>query len=82
MKTKFPLIISLAASLAACSTTGVHSTQSQYDKSARYATNTFEPGAPDFATDIPAEGPAPANLEANPAYIPSPLLRQSAASSP
>lgn len=80
MKTKFALILLLAASLAACSST-VKTTQSPYDKSARYAHNSSEGAAPGepLGTDIPAEGPAPANLQDNPAYIPTPLLRQSAA---
>lgn len=80
MKTKFALILLLGASLAACSTT-VKTTQSPYDKNARYAENSVgAPGA--FESDIPAEGPAPGNIADSPAYIPTPLLRQSAAGSP
>ena len=81
MKIKFALIFLLAASFAACSST-VKTTQSPYDKNARYASNSPAPGEAGFETDIPAEGPAPANLQDNPAYIPTPLLRQSAAGSP
>jgi hypothetical protein len=82
MKIKFALILLLAASLAACSST-VQTTQAPYDKSAAYAQNSVEPGSPGtFEPDIPAEGPAPADLQDSPAYIPTPLLRQMAASSP
>lgn len=81
MKTKFALICLLAASLAACSSTD-QTTQSPYDKSARYAQNSVEPGSPGGLEDIPAEGPAPANIADSPAYVPTPLLRQMAAASP
>ena len=83
MKIRFALSLLLPAFLAACSSTvKTTQTQSPYDKGARYAETSVEPGAPDPLMDIPAEGPAPANLQDNPAYIPTPLLRQSAAGSP
>ncbi len=81
MKIRFTLILLLAASLVACSSNTTQTTRSPYDKSATYAQNALEPGSPgEFEMDIPAEGPAPANLDDSPAYMPTPLLRQSAAS--
>jgi hypothetical protein len=85
MKPRFAFILLLAASLTACTTT-VKTTQYNDGKSkgARYATNSLEPNALDqqLQNDIPAEGPAPTNFQDNPAYMPTPLLRQSAASGP
>ena len=82
MKSKLPFILFLAASLTACTTT-VKTTQSTDPKSAAYTSN-LEASMPgeEQEIDIPAEGPAPGNLGDNPAYFPSPLLRQSAAGSP
>ncbi|HEY3662273.1 MAG TPA: hypothetical protein VGL24_03895 [Chthoniobacterales bacterium] len=82
MKTKIALSMLLAvALLPACTTTKTASTTVD-DKSARYASNVAEPAPPAEGpeADIPSEGPA--NPETNPAYIPTPLLRSSAASSP
>ena len=82
MKTKIALSLLLAvALLPACTTTKTASTSAD-DKSARYAGNAAEPAPPAEGpeADIPSEGPA--NPAANPAYIPTPLLRTSAASSP
>jgi hypothetical protein len=81
MKTKNALSLLLAmAVLPACTTTKTTSTTSDY-KSTRYANNA-EPAPPAEGpeADIPSEGPADVN--ANPAYMPTPLLRSSAAASP
>jgi hypothetical protein len=87
MKTKFPFILLLTASLTACTSTTTKTTSQYTDdksKGARYAANSFEPSALDeqLQNDIPREGPAPANFGDNPAYMPTPLLRQSAAGGP
>ena len=82
MKTKIALSLLLAAALLpACTTTRTASTSTDY-KSAGYANNAAEPAPPaeGLEADIPAEGPA--DPAVNPAYIPTPLLRTSAASSP
>jgi hypothetical protein len=81
MKTKLALSLLLAAVLLpACTTTKTASVRRDY-KSTRYANNAqpVPPGGGPEA-DIPAEGPA--DLNANPAYVPTPLLRASAAASP
>ncbi len=82
MKTKIALSLILAALLPACTTTKTVS--SDNDKSTRYANNSVgeEPAPPAEGpeADIPSEGPADVN--ANPAYVPTPLLRTSAAASP
>jgi hypothetical protein len=69
-----------AVFLPGCTTTRTASTGSDY-KSTRYANNA-EPAPPSEGpeADIPSEGPADVN--ANPAYVPTPLLRASAAASP
>ena len=73
MKTSIALSLLLAvALLPACTTTKTTSTNTDY-KSARYASSAAEPAPP-------AEGPL--NPETNPAYMPTPLLRTSAASHP
>jgi hypothetical protein len=73
MKTTIALSLLLAvALLPACTTTKTTSTNTDY-KSARYASSAAE-------ADIPAEGPR--NPEINPAYLPTPLLRASAAAHP
>ncbi len=84
MKTKIALsLLLVAALLPACTTTKTASTSSDY-KSTRYANNSVgaEPAPPAEGpeADIPSEGPA--DLNANPAYLPTPLLRTSAAASP
>ncbi|MEO8043442.1 MAG: hypothetical protein ABI674_00930 [Spartobacteria bacterium] len=82
MKTKIALSLFLAlALLPACTTTTTTSTTSG-DKTVRYANNAAEPAPPAEGpeADIPAEGPT--DPAANPAYVPTPLLRTSAASSP
>jgi hypothetical protein len=83
MKTKIALCLLAAALLPACTTTRTASNRSN-DKSARYADNTAAEPAPPAegpqTTDIPAEGPH--DVAANPAYVPTPLLRRSAASQP
>jgi hypothetical protein len=81
MKIIIALSLLLAAALLpACTTTKTASTSSDY-KSTRYANNA-EPAPPAAGpeADIPSEGPP--DLNANPAYIPTPLLRASAAASP
>ena len=82
MKTKIAFCLLAAALLPACTTT--RTTSNRYDdKSARYAdTATGEPAPPAEgpAEDIPAEGPH--DVAVNPAYVPTPLLRRSAASQP
>jgi hypothetical protein len=81
MKIKLALSLIALALLPACTTT---KTTSNTDyKSTRYANNSVgEPAPPAEGpeADIPSEGPADVN--ANPAYIPTPLLRTSAAASP
>ena len=73
MKTKIGLSLIALAFLPACTTTKTASNTA--DKTRRYANYAAgqEPAPP-------AEGPA--DINANPAYIPTPLLRSSAAASP
>lgn len=80
MKTKLVLtLLAVAALLPACTNT---QTAGRYDdKAGRYADTTqAAPPAEGPTTDIPAEGPHDVNV--NPAYVPTPLLRGSAASQP
>jgi hypothetical protein len=82
MKTKTALsVFASLALLPACTTTTTttKSTDTDY-KTGRYASSEAEPAPPAEGPDIPAQGPA--DPLANPAYVPSPLLRTSAASSP
>jgi hypothetical protein len=84
MKIKIALCLLAAALLPACSTTKTAS-QNTDAKSTRYANKAIgeEPAAPaegPAEADIPSEGPADVNV--NPAYVPSPLLRRSAATGP
>ena len=82
MKIKIALCLLAAALLPACTTTQTASNSDS--KNTRYANNSVgtEPASPAEgpAEDIPSEGPADVN--ANPAYVPSPLLRRSAAGGP
>ena len=83
MKTKIAFcLLAAVAFLPACTTTKTASARD--DKGSRYANNSpgAEPAAPAEgpAEDIPAEGPA--DVKANPAYVPTPLLRGSAAAQP
>ncbi len=82
MKIKLALCLLAAALLPACTTTQTASNGAS--KNTRYANNAVgtEPAAPAEgpAEDIPSEGPTDVN--ANPAYVPTPLLRGSAASQP
>jgi hypothetical protein len=73
MKMKIALSLIALAFLPACTTT--KTAFNTGDKSGRYANYAAsqEPAPP-------AEGPA--DINANPAYIPTPLLRSSAAASP
>jgi hypothetical protein len=86
MKTKTALCLLAAALLPACTTTKTASntrTTSDYKdyKGTRYANNSVgEPAPPAEEPTPPSEGPHDVNV--NPAYVPSPLLRASAAASP
>jgi hypothetical protein len=85
MKSKLTLSLFLAVLLSACSsmkTTTTTSTMSMDPKAGRYANDSMEaaPPAEGPEADIPTEGPADVNL--NPAYMPSPLLRNMAAGGP
>ena len=84
METKLALSLITVALLSACTTTRTTTQTSSDDKSTRYANNAVgeEPAPPAEGpeADIPSEGPADVN--ANPAYVPTPLLRSSAAASP
>lgn len=84
MKTTFALSLLVVALVPACTTTRTTSTTGTGNYKASYANTStgeepFPPGeGPEV--DIPSEGPADVN--ANPAYIPTPLLRSSAAAGP
>lgn len=83
MKTKLALSLIVAALLPACTTTKTTSTTTSSDpKASRYANNSMEaaPPAEGPEADIPTEGPADVTI--NPAYVPTPLLRGSAAAGP
>jgi hypothetical protein len=83
MKTKLALSLFLAVLLSACSSTKTTTTNVSMDpKAGRYANDSMEaaPPAEGPETDIPTEGPADVHL--NPAYMPSPLLRNMAAGGP
>jgi hypothetical protein len=82
MKIKLALSLLVAALLPACTTTKTTSTMSSDAKASRYANNSMEaaPPAEGPEADIPTEGPADVN--ANPAYVPTPLLRTTAIGSP
>ena len=88
MKIKIALCLLAAALLPACTTTRTASntrTTNDYKeyKGSRYANNAIGepvPPAEGPTADIPAEGPHDVNI--NPAYVPTPLLRASAASGP
>lgn len=84
MKMKIALCLLLAALLPACTTVRTTS-NSPASKNTRYANNAVgeeptPPGEGPEEADIPSEGPSDVN--ANPAYVPSPLLRRSAAAGP
>jgi hypothetical protein len=85
MKIKLALSLLAVALVSACTTTKTASNTriSSDDKSMRYANNAIgEPAPPaDGPTaDIPSQGPS--DINANPAYMPTPLLRSSAAGGP
>ena len=84
MKTRLVLSLFVAVLLPACTTTKTasNSSMSSDAKGSRYSDNSMEaaPPAEGPETDIPTEGPA--DPIANPAYLPSPLLRGSAAAGP
>jgi hypothetical protein len=77
MKTKIALSLLTAALLPACTTT--HSASNNNSQTGRYANTEAAPPA-EGTTDIPAEGPA--DVRTNPAYVPTPVLRDAAASHP
>ena len=89
---KITLVTSLLglAMLSACTTATTHTTatadrDSKGVKSARFASNNRwgtqpPPPAEGQTMDVPAEGPA--DINRNPALVPSPLLRTSAIASP
>jgi hypothetical protein len=82
MKFKIALSLIAVALLPACSTTKTASNTGDA-KSSRYANNSVAEAVPPAegpTTDIPSEGPH--DVIANPAYMPSPLLRTSAAGGP
>jgi hypothetical protein len=81
MKTKLALSLLAVALLPACTTTTTTSTSSD-GKRSRYANNSMEaaPPAEGPGVDIPAEGPR--DVHVNPAYMPTPLLRNFAISGP
>lgn len=77
MKTRLMVSLLVAASLPACTTVKTTShTGRGSDKRLSYAGQPVPPGEYPEG-DIPAEGPP--DINANPAYIPTPLLRTSAA---
>lgn len=80
MKTKLALSLLVAALLPACTT--VKSTARSADQGSRYSDSSTEatPPGEGVEADIPAEGPRDVN--ANPAYMPTPLLRAFAAGGP
>jgi len=85
MKTKLALSLFVAVILSACSsmkTTTTSATMSTDPKAGRYANDSMEaaPPAEGPEADIPTEGPA--DVSVNPAYMPSPLLRNMAAGGP
>lgn len=84
MKSKITLSLLLASALLpACTTTVRTTSTARDDKGGTYANaSSAEPAPPAEGpdADIPAEGPA--NVNSNPAYIPTPLLRDNAAAHP
>lgn len=85
MKTKLALSLFLAVLVSACSSTKTTTTSTNMSmdpKAGSYANASMEaaPPAEGPEADIPTEGPADVHL--NPAYMPSPLLRNSAAGGP
>lgn len=85
MKIKLALSLLAVALVSACTTTKTTSNTriGSDDKSTRYANNAVGEPAPPAegpTADIPSEGPR--DLNANPAYMPTPLLRSSAAGGP
>ena len=84
MKIEIALCLLAAALLPACTTTRTASNNAD-NKTTRYANNAAgeEPAPPAEGpeeADIPTEGPA--DVATNPAYVPTPLLRSSAAAGP
>ena len=83
MKLQIALCTLVAAAFLPACTTTTQTTSNDY-KTSRYANNAVgeEPAPPAEgpAEDIPSEGPA--DIQANPAYVPTPLLRRSAATGP
>ncbi len=82
MKTQLALSRLVAVLLSSCTTVKTTPTSATVtaSKGNAYAANSVTEPAPPAKTDIPAEGPE--DLIENPALMPSPLLRQSAAGDP
>ncbi len=85
MKIKIALCLLAAVLLPACTTTTRTGSHTADNKESRYAHNAVgeEPVPPAEGPgegDIPSEGPA--DVATNPAYVPTPLLRSSAATGP
>lgn len=83
MKRKLALSSLLIAALLPACTTAVKTSWRENARSSGYAKNSIgEPVSPAAGpeADIPTQGPA--DIYANPAYMPTPLLRGSAASGP
>ena len=84
MKIKIFLSLLAAALLPACTSTQTTSRDSDANSS-RYANDSIDaetapPAEGPAEADIPSEGPP--SVASNPAYIPTPLLRRSAATGP
>jgi hypothetical protein len=86
MMTKIAASLLTISLLAACSTTSMSTAKKRTTLREMYASNTnattsYEPAPPaEGPEDVPAEGPA--DLNRNPALVPSPLLRANAIGSP
>ena len=81
MKRTLALSLLVAALVPGC--TAVKTTQHTDYKTSRYANNSVGEAAPPAEgpeVDIPSEGPP--DVYRNPAYMPTPLLRSSAAAGP
>jgi hypothetical protein len=87
MITKIAASLLTISLLAACGTTSMRTANKRTTLREMYASNTSsaanlnEPASPaEGPEDVPGEGPA--DLNRNPALVPSPLLRVNAAGSP
>ncbi|MEY2558796.1 MAG: hypothetical protein QOE34_2221 [Verrucomicrobiota bacterium] len=84
MMTKIAACLLAVSVLTACETTRTTKRETLREMNTRYASNTTsstEPAPPaEGPEDVPAEGPA--DLNRNPALVPSPLLRANAIGNP